>query len=143
MLTQDYLVRLLVDFAAGIMRSMQRATNQRDPKGAAEMLEMAVGESVDMDGATLLSLSPDSIATIMQVSGVDPSVTEYIARSLLLAASYYEDAGESASAGLRASQAKAIASAYGHNIDDMLEAEGKAVGEMEKAMESFLSDDGR
>ena len=138
MLTQDYLVRLLMDFAAGIMRSMQRAADHHDPQGAAEMLEAAVGESVDMDGATLLSLSPDSIATIMQVSGVDPAVTEHIARSLMLASSYYDEAGSSALSQLRSAQAQAIASAYGFDISDMVQ--GDQLESAELAMRAFLED---
>lgn len=141
MLTQDYLVRMLVDFAAGIMRSMQRRTEGRDPRGAAEMLEGAIGQSVDIDGDTLLSLAPESIASILQVSGTDPAITEYVARSLMLAASYREDAGDADMARLRADQARAIAAAYGHDISSM---EGdRTVPEADQAsaaMQSFLDE---
>ena len=142
MLTQDYLVRMLVDFAAGIMRSMQRHTEHRDPKGAAEMLEGAIGQSVDLDGDMLLALAPESIASILQVSGTDPAATEYVARSLMLAASYRADAGDTDMAALRADQARAIAAAYGHDLSDM---EGDApVPEAdlaEAAMQDFLAEE--
>ena len=72
----------------------------------------AVGDATDIDGATLLSLSPESIASVMQVSGVDPRVSEYIARSLLLASGYLGEAGEHELAALRAEQARALAVAY-------------------------------
>ena len=85
MLEQDYLMRILLQFAEAIRRSWSRAVEDRDPRDAANMLERAVGDATDIDGATLLSLSPESIASVMQVSGVDPRVSEYIARSLLLA----------------------------------------------------------
>ena len=49
------------------------------PAGVADSLDNAIGSATDIDPATLLALTPDSIATIMQVSGVDPKVTEYIA----------------------------------------------------------------
>ncbi|WP_165252564.1 hypothetical protein [Adlercreutzia sp. ZJ304] len=142
MLTQDYLVRMLVDFAAGIMRAMQRRTEDRDPKGAAEMLETAIGESVDMDGDMLLSLAPESIASIMQISGTDPAITEYVARSLMLAASYREDAGETDMAKLRADQARAIAAAYGHDISDMTSAEDIPEADFaDAAVKDFLADE--
>lgn len=141
MLTQDYLVRMLVDFAAGIMRSMQRRTENSDPKGAAEMLEAAIGQSVDLDGDMLLSLAPESIASILQVSGTDPAITEYMARSLMLAASYREDAGDLELASLRAQQARALATAYGHDLSSM--EDGNIIPDAElasQAMSSFLEE---
>ena len=57
--------------------------------------------------------SPESIASVMQVSGTDPRVTEYVARTLLLASGYLREANEQALADLRAQQAHAIAEAYG------------------------------
>ena len=93
MLEQDYLMRILLQFAEAIRRSWARSVEDRDPRDAANMLERAIGDATDIDGATLLSLSPESIASVMQVSGVDPRVSEYIARSLLLASGYLAEAG--------------------------------------------------
>ncbi|MEG0791789.1 MAG: hypothetical protein RSG23_09175 [Gordonibacter sp.] len=118
MLTQDYLVRIMVQFAEIIRRSWMRATKERDPRGAADMLEDAVGEATDIDGGVLLSLSPESIASVMQVSGTDPKVTEYIARSLLLASGYLCEAGDYGLATVREQQARAIAEAYGHELPE-------------------------
>ena len=118
MLEQDYLMRILLQFAEAIRRSWSRAVEDRDPRDAAHMLEDAVGEATDIDGATLLSLSPESIASVMQVSGVDPRVTEYIARSLLLASGYLHEAGEHELAALREQQARALAQAYDHDLPD-------------------------
>lgn len=112
MLQQDYLVRMLTMFAEAIRRSLEKSKD-RDPRGAAEMLEAAIGEATDIDGSVLLSLTPESISSIMMVSGVDPRVTEYIARSLKLEAAYLEDAGDAELAQLRSDQADAIAAAYG------------------------------
>lgn len=80
------------------------------------MLEDAVGDATDIDGGVLLSLAPESIASVMQVSGVDPRVTEYIARSLLLASGYLYEAGDHTLAEVRASQARAVAEAYGFDL---------------------------
>ena len=82
------------------------------------MLENAVGDAVDIDGATLLSLAPESMAGILQVSGTDPRVTEYVARSLMLASAYLREAGEDAVADLRLEQARALADAYGLELPD-------------------------
>ena len=116
MFEQDYLMRILLQFAEIVRRSWTKANKEHDPKTAADMLEDAVGEATDMDGGMLLSLSPESIASVMQVSGVDPRVTEYVARSLLLASGYLREAGEGALAEVREGQARAIAATYGFEL---------------------------
>ncbi|WP_270298299.1 hypothetical protein [Eggerthella sinensis] len=118
MLEQDYLMRILLQFAEAIRRSWTRAVEDRDPRDAAHMLEQAVGDATDIDGATLLSLSPESIASVMQVSGVDPRVTEYIARSLLLASGYLREAGGRRPRRRPRDQARALAEAYDLELPD-------------------------
>lgn len=133
MLEQDYLMRIMIQFAEVIRRSWTKADHDRDPKGAADMLEDAVGEATDIDGGVLLSLAPESIASVMQVSGVDPRVTEYIARSLLLASGYLHEAGDHALADVRASQARAVAEAYGFDLPHDPE-------ELSKLLDDILAD---
>lgn len=118
MFEQDYLMRLLTQFFAAVSRSVREQRDERDPKRAAEALETAVGEATDIDAAVLLSLAPESIAAVMQVSGVDPQVTGYVARGLLLEARYLREAGEGALADVRSGQAHAIAQAYGFELSD-------------------------
>ncbi len=118
MFERDYIMNLLVHFAAAIRRSMEQDEKEHDPDEAARMLDLAVGDAVDLDSDMLLNLAPDSAAGLLQVSGTDPQVTEYIARSLLLSSSYYAKAGEGSLADLRATQAHAIAEAYGHDLPD-------------------------
>ena len=57
MLEQDYLMRIFLQFAEILRRSWFKARDEHDPKAAADMLENAVGDAVDIDGATLLSLA--------------------------------------------------------------------------------------
>lgn len=118
MFERDYLMRILVQFAEAIRRSMQKAAGESDPRGAADMIEAAIGEATDIDGSTLLTLAPESMASVMQVSGVDPHVTEYIGRSLLLAASYLREANDNALADVREAQAQALADVYGFELPD-------------------------
>jgi hypothetical protein len=56
------------------------------------------------------------MAAILQVSGVDPHLTEHIARSLLLSSRYYAEAANDDMAALRSSQARALAAAFGHEL---------------------------
>lgn len=119
MLHQDYIVRMLTELAAAVTRCVLNGDTKRSPEEAAEALEDAVGNAVAIDGAAFLALSPDSIAQIMQVTGTDARVSEYVARSVMLASAYQAEAGNAELANLRREQAYAIASAYGHDISDM------------------------
>lgn len=116
MITEDYLMRMLLAFFQAIMNARSRAVNDKDKLGAAEMLENAVGEASELDTGTLLSMSPESIANILSVTGCDANVTEFMARSLMQAAEYRREAGDVETANLREDQARAIASAYGHDL---------------------------
>ena len=118
MFEQDYLVHLLLQFFRGLMRSHELRQEKDDPQAAADLLEGAIGSAVEMDGSTLLSLAPESIATVMQVSGIDPDVTQFVARGLLLESVYLTDAGNLEKAAIRAGQARAIAAEYGFELPD-------------------------
>ena len=114
MLHRDYLVEQFLRFAEAIRLSWTKAKGDpAAPLDAAEILEATVGSATNIDGATLLLLSPDSIASILQVTDTDPDVVEYLARILLLESEYLEEGGESARAELRSQQAHAIARGYG------------------------------
>lgn len=119
MLQQDYLVRMLMRLAEAISKSLAKAKDDDDPEEAAELLENAIGEATELDGAVLLSLAPESIASVVQISGTDPRVVEYIARTLMLEASCLEDAGKSEKAALRNEQALALANAYGIDVSSV------------------------
>ena len=119
MFEQDYLMKLLLAFYQAMFKSLRRVTDEdEDPKEAAETLDEVVGNVVGMDGTSLLSLTPESVAGVLQVSGTDPRVTEFIARSLLLSSEYLTQAKQGALASLRVEQARAIADAYGIDLPD-------------------------
>lgn len=141
MLQRDYLMNLILQFVQGIRRSVEKG--RRDPEDAAASLEDVVSQAMDMDAAVLLGLQPESFASILQVSGTDPRVVEYIARSLALEAHYLEEAGSEGLASLRYGQAQALAAAYGIEppsmedvptdveLDELLEDEGIDPGEFD------------
>ena len=114
MLQRDYLVAQFQQFAEAIRLSIMKARGENpDPLAAADQLELALGSATSIDGATLLLLSPDTIAGILQVTDTDPDVVEYLVRTLLLESEYLEEAGGVSRSQLRHEQAQAIAQAYG------------------------------
>lgn len=118
MFEQDYLMKQFLMFFKALTRSWEQMQEEEDPQGAAETLENAIGAATEMDGTALLTLAPESIASIMQVTGVDPNIVEYLSRSMLLESVYLNQAGDTALADIRAAQARAIAQAYGFGLPE-------------------------
>ena len=117
MLQQDYLMNMIWQFVDGIRRSVAKGGD--DPEKAAASLENAVAQSMDMDAELLLGLQPESFASILQVSGTDERLVEYIVRSLTLEAYYLEQAGSDELASLRHGQALALAQVYGMEAPEL------------------------
>jgi hypothetical protein len=134
MLQQDYLMNMIWQFVEGMRRSI--AKGGTDPAKAAASLENAVAQSMDMDAELLLGLQPESFASILQVSGTDERVVEYIVRSLVLEAHYLEQADAQQMADLRHGQALALAQAYG------IQAPEKGVIPDDEDLEAILEEEG-
>ncbi len=131
MFEHDYLMRMFFQLFDAIQRSLRLSRGDNpDPQAQARLLEDAIGVATELDGGVLLSLSPDSIASIMEVSGTDPRVAEYVARTMYLISGYLAEAGKTDLATLRAEQALALADHYGFSLDEDLGPEA--------AMEAFL-----
>ncbi len=133
MFQQDYLMRLIWQFVEALRRTVEK---DDDPEAQAESVEGAIAGALDMDAGVVLGLAPESFASILQVSGTDPHVVEYLVRGLALESHYLQQAGKQQAAQLRYDQAVALAAAYGvvapepgeipttADFDDMLEADG-------------------
>lgn len=118
MFQRDYLMKQLLVFFQALARSLQQRQKEDNPLLAAQTLENAISSATDLDGAALLSLSPESIAQVLRVSGVDPQVVSYIAHGLLLESQYLTDASEHDLADVRKCQALTLAQSYGFGLPD-------------------------
>ena len=137
MFERDYLMKLILGYFKTIVIVIKQGEKEKDPEGAADLLEQAIGEATEIDGEVLLA--PESIASVLQVSGTDPKVVGYVAHGLLLEAHYLMLACDFARAELREEQARALASAYGFDLpDDLAEAEDI----LREAAEQGLMDEG-
>ena len=139
MFERDYLMKLILGYFKTIVIVIKQGEKEKDPEGAADLLEQAIGEATEIDGEVLLSLAPESIASVLQVSGTDPKVVGYVAHGLLLEAHYLMLACDFARAELREEQARALASAYGFDLPDAL-AEAEDI--LREAAEQGLMDEG-
>lgn len=113
MIEQDYLMRRIMALFAAIRRSWERELRHDDPLDSAEQLELALGQAVDFDSGLLLSLVPESFASMVQVSGTDQRLVAFMLRSLALASRLRAEGNDNAGAALRQQQAQALAAFYG------------------------------
>lgn len=111
MLQRDYVLEIIGQFVEGVSRALRRAVaGEKD--GLAET-EREIGELLELDHATALALAPDSLVTMMVLSGMGDSVAAYVCYALERLSRLYEAAGDEDLAGLRSLQAKAVAESFG------------------------------
>ena len=110
MLQRDYILEIVGQFVEGVSDSLRRAASG-DVSGAGDV-ERQIGELLDLDAGTALALSPDSLVTMMLLSGMGDSVASYVCYALERLSRVYERAGEEDLAGLRALQARAVAESF-------------------------------
>lgn len=111
MLQQDYLMRLIMEFVVAVRRVMEKP--ESDPLASAAALESAMAHAIDLDAGVVLRLQPESFGSLLKASGTDPEVALYLAHALVLEASFLREAGECATADLRAGQAAALCAQFG------------------------------
>lgn len=115
MLQKDYVLEMVRRFGDVLARWLRPAVLDADSE-AIDEVENAIGSLVDLDGATALSLAPESLVTMMELSGVADSVAGYASYALLRLGDAYDAAGNATVAGVRREQARAISEAFGSEL---------------------------
>ena len=111
LLERDYLLELIAQAVAAIMAALRRAHELHDKRACAEV-EAAVSGLVSLPEDTALSLSPESLTTMMSLAGTGYSTARYVAYALDRLADVYEDMGEHALSELRRAQAEEVAQRF-------------------------------
>ncbi len=111
MLQRDYILEIVAEFTESVARAFKLAVEKKDEKACAD-IEQQIGELLDLDHETALALAPDSLVTMMVLSGMGDSVASYVCWSLDRLARVYEDMGNEDLAGARRLQAKAVAESF-------------------------------
>lgn len=118
MLQEDYLMRMFSMLITAIRESILRAGQKEDPEAAAKLLDNALDGATEIDGSLLLSLAPETMSLMLQMSETDPKLMEYVSRTLLLSSKFYGQAGQLDMSQLRSGQAHAVASTFGLELAD-------------------------
>lgn len=78
MIKQDYITRLIKQFSERATFTLDKALIKKDPSGVGET-EEAIGELLELDPNTVLSLEPDSFVLMVTLGGTGEMVSRHIA----------------------------------------------------------------
>ena len=120
MLQRDYVLAQINLFVQTVLEPLRLALEELD-LDSVHTVEQAIEKLIDLDADTALALSPDSLVTMMQLSGIGDSVAGYASYALARIADYYERMGKKQTAGVRRDQARKVAVAFGWNLSDIPE----------------------
>ena len=120
MLHRDYILELISEFCEAVSRALRHALEGGGTKSCAEVEEQ-IASILDLDQELALTLSPDSLVSMMVLSGVGSSLAEYVAYALSELSDVYDDLGEDHLSRERLAQAAAIAESFGLSLDDVPE----------------------
>ncbi|MCL2632520.1 MAG: hypothetical protein FWD45_05500 [Coriobacteriia bacterium] len=106
MFENDYIMRMILQYLRFLRQALQQ--KHKDPREAAMDIEQQIGQAVNIDSSLLFSLSPDSMVAMLELSGYDQRLAEYMVRAMALNASLLEQAGFINQADLRRQQLEAL-----------------------------------
>ena len=112
MLHRDFLLEIIARFVDTVSVALLGAVRRHDIDSAQEV-EDSVAALLDLDPQTAMNLSPDSLVTMMILSGMGDSLASYVAYALDRVGDAYDDMGQKQLAALRWDQAEAVAESFG------------------------------
>ena len=120
MLHRDYLLEIIAKFVESVSIALRHAMLDGS-REAAGQVEDSVAALLDLDPQTAMNLSPDSLVTMMLLSGMGDSLASYVAFALDRVGDAYDNMGDHATAALRWDQAEAVAESFGCDPDEVPE----------------------
>ena len=111
MLQHDYILEVVGKFVESVAVALLGIFKRHDFTHIGEA-ENAVAELLDLDPETAMALSPESLVTMMRLSGVGDTVAAYAAYALRKVGEAYELEGDAEVGALRIAQARAISHAF-------------------------------
>lgn len=115
MLERDYLTEMLEHFVETVSRALLNSVEEIHLDDI-ETIEREIGEVIDLDGDQALQLAPDSLVTLLVLSGTGDTLSAQMAYALHKLSEMYAAQGDEMTAGLRNLQAEAIEQSFGHEI---------------------------
>ena len=116
MLHRDYILEMIAEFCEVVSRALKNALAGGGIDSCVEV-EDQLPSVLDLDPTLALSLEPDSLVSMMVLSGMGDALAEYIAYALSELSDVYDDLGEEGLSKLRLAQAAAVAESFGCDLD--------------------------
>jgi len=113
MLQRDYILVVINQFVNAIMQALHKSLDLSNPEEAAEDAELAIAGLLDLDPSVAMQLTPESLVTMMVLSGMGDTVANYVAYSLNALGTLYDKMGDAATAAIRREQAAAVGESFG------------------------------
>jgi hypothetical protein len=111
MLHRDYLLEMISRFVETVTVALRGALLEGSLESVQEA-ENSVASLIDLDPQTAMNLTPDSLVTMMLLSGMGDSLAQYVSYVLDHVGDAYDDMGDAAKARLRWDQAQAVAESF-------------------------------
>lgn len=105
----DYVMRL-IEQLSGLVRGAMEKVGAKDAEEPREVAGEAIGLALDMDPILAASLSPQSLASMLRLTGLDDRVIALVQQTIEVEALALEHWGDTATARLRHDQADAVRS---------------------------------
>ena len=116
MLHRDYILEMIAEFCEAVTRALRHALEGGGVESCAEV-ESQIASVLDLDPMLALSLEPDSLVSMMVLSGMGSALAEYVAYALSELSDVYDELGEENLSKLRLAQAAAVAESFGCDLD--------------------------
>ncbi len=117
MLEHDYILEIIRQFCDAVTHSLRHAIDHHDQESCTEV-EREVADLIELDPETAMQLSPDSLVTMMLLSGMGQSLGGYVAFSLGRLATVYDEMGQGDVAAIRRVQARAVAQSFDADLSE-------------------------
>lgn len=111
MLHRDYLLEIISRFVETVTVALRGALLEGRIESVEEA-EDSVASLIDLDPQTAMNLTPDSLVTMMLLSGMGDSLAQYVSYVLDHVGDAYDDMGDVTKARLRWDQAQAVAESF-------------------------------
>ena len=118
MIHKDYLLEIIARFVESVTVALRRAVLQGSEESAQEV-ENSVAALLDLDPQTAMNLSPNSLVTMMLLSGMGDALASHVAYALDRVGDAYDNMDMPDLASLRWDQAQAVAESFGCDLNNV------------------------
>lgn len=104
----DYVMRLIEQMGALIRIAFQRMREDSGIESPYDYTQQAIGIALDIDPDLAVRLSPQSLASLVELGNLDDRVVRLVAEALTLEGEYFDHQGEIMEGDVRRQQARAV-----------------------------------